>query len=130
MEACRALGADKIINYKQQDFEKEVLEYTNDKGVQVIVDFVAASYLHQNINCLQTDGTMVMLALLGGYKTEINLAKVLTKRLSIIGSTLRSRPLDYQIQLVADFKKNGFRMVSKQYCKTHYRSCNAMDRSH
>ncbi|MDX5348439.1 MAG: zinc-binding dehydrogenase, partial [Hymenobacteraceae bacterium] len=77
---------------------------TSGKGVDVIIDFVAAPYFNQNINCLTTDGRLVMLALLGGVKAnDVNLAKILTKRLQITGSTLRSRSVDYQVKLTKDF---------------------------
>ncbi len=103
-KTCSELGADKTIDYKPVSFDKEVLEYTNQKGVDVIIDFIAGPYLNQNIDCLKTDGRLVLLATLGGGKVkEFDLRKVLTKRLSIIGSTLRARDINYQKQLTKDF---------------------------
>lgn len=100
-EVCRQLGADSIIDYKNEDFVAVVKE---KGGVDLIIDFIGAGYFNQNINCLNMDGRMVMLALIGGAKVnEVDLRKVLGKRLNIMGSTLRARRVDYQIALTKDF---------------------------
>ncbi len=101
---CLDLGAETVIDYKSQDFEQEIAHLTNGQGVNVILDFLAASYFQKNINSLSIDGRLVLLALLGGAEVhQVNLAKILMKRLQIIGSTLRSRSLDYQIRLTQEF---------------------------
>jgi len=103
-QLCLDLGAEAAIDYHDGPFEKPVLEATDGKGVDVIIDFIAAPYLQQNINCLRTDGRLILLATLGGVKVEqLNMGAILFKRLSIIGSTLRSRSSDYQIRLTKDF---------------------------
>ena len=111
--ACLDLGANTCIDYRSKDFEIEVKKITNGKGVDVILDFVAADYYQQNLNSLAMDGRMVMLAFLGGIKvSEVNLLAMITKRLKIMGSTLRSRSIEYQIelaQLFYDFAYNGFK---------------------
>ncbi len=100
---CRELGASHTIDYKNESFAEQVMESTNGTGVDIIIDFVAAPYFQDNLKCLRTDGRMVMLALLGGIKVpEANLAPVLQKRLSIMGSTLRSRGNTYQEALTKD----------------------------
>lgn len=105
-QTCLDLGADQVIDYKTQDFEKEILTLTDGKGVDVIVDFVAASYFQQNINSLGMDGRMVILAFLGGMTvSELNMANILRKRLHIMGSTLRARTLDYKINLSKDLQE-------------------------
>ncbi|MEZ4771911.1 MAG: NAD(P)H-quinone oxidoreductase [Bacteroidia bacterium] len=102
--ACIKLGAEKVIDYKNENFESVIREITGGLGVQVILDFLAAPYFQQNLNALSMDGRMVMLALMGGPSAEkINLAPILGKRLQIMGSTLRSRPLDYKIALTRAF---------------------------
>ena len=100
--ACKALGASLAINYKEQDFAGVVLEKTAGKGVNVVIDFIGADYWQQNMKSLALDGRMVMLAFLGGVKTEANLAPLLQKRITIHGSTLRSRSLAYQAALTED----------------------------
>jgi len=98
---CSDLGADVTIDYKNEDFEKIILEKTNGKGVNTIIDFLAAAYFQQNINCLSMDGRAVILGMLGGYKMkETNLIPILKKRLTIKGATLRNRDLHYKINLI------------------------------
>ena len=105
-EICRELGAQHTIDYKKESFREKILELTNGAGVDVVIDFVAAPYFQDNLECLATDGRLVMLALLGGVKVpEANLVPVLRKRLSILGSTLRSRSAEYQIKLTEDLSK-------------------------
>jgi putative PIG3 family NAD(P)H quinone oxidoreductase len=102
---CLDLGADVAIDYKKEDFEKIILEETNGNGVNTIIDFLAASYFQQNINCLSMDGRMVILAMLGGYKMrETNIIPILKNRLTIKGATLRNRDLNYKINLTKKIK--------------------------
>lgn len=102
-QTCLDLGAKLAIDYKTEDFQARALEFTNGKGVDVIIDFIAAPYFQQNIEALAVDGRMVILALMGGTKVPgFNLAKMLRKRLSVMGSTLRARSQDYQIKLTQD----------------------------
>jgi tumor protein p53-inducible protein 3 len=101
---CLDLGASATIDYKTQDFAKEIMQLTDNQGVDVIIDFMAASYLNANLQCLRPDGRLVMLALMGGMMANnVNLALVMMKRLQIIGSTLRARQPDYQIRLAQEF---------------------------
>jgi putative PIG3 family NAD(P)H quinone oxidoreductase len=101
---CKELGATHIIDYNKKSFNKVVADVTNSRGVDVIIDFIAADYFTQNIDSLAMDGRLVLLATLSGGKVnEFDLRKILTKRLSIIGSTLRSRSLEYQIKLTKEF---------------------------
>lgn len=103
-QVCLDLGADWAIDYKSENFQEKVKEYTDAKGVDVIVDFVAAPYFLQNIDSLSTDGRLVLLAVLGGGKVEnLDLRKILIKRIQIKGSTLRARSLEYQIALMQAF---------------------------
>lgn len=100
---CLELGASHAIDYKHESFREKVAELTEGKGVDVIIDFIAAPYFQDNLASLAADGRLVMLALLGGPKADgLNLGPVLQKRLSILGSTLRSRSQDYQRRLTAD----------------------------
>ncbi|MFP4506595.1 MAG: NAD(P)H-quinone oxidoreductase [Cyclobacteriaceae bacterium] len=102
-ETCLKLGATHAIDYKNADFEEEV-DKLSPQGVDVIIDFVAGPYFEKNINCLKRDGRLVLLATLGGGKVkEFNLLKLLSKRLQITASTLRSRSRDYQVRLSQEF---------------------------
>ncbi len=101
--ACIALGASETIDYQQHDFAESVQNISNGEGVDVILDFIGASYLERNIDILRTDGRLVVLGSMGGAKaSSFNMGKLLVKWLTITGSTLRSRPLDYQIRLTQD----------------------------
>lgn len=103
-QICLELGASRAIDYRSEDFAEVVSEYSGGRGVDIIVDFIAADYFQQNLRALAPDGRMIMLALMGGVKPpEVNLADILRKRLQITGSTLRSRSLDYKIRLTGDF---------------------------
>ena len=95
-DAIRALGADHAINYKTQEFEVEVNRLTNGRGVDVILDMVAGAYVARELNCLAEDGRLVIIAVQGGVKSEINAGLVLRKRLTVTGSTLRVRPLAFK----------------------------------
>jgi tumor protein p53-inducible protein 3 len=103
---CIELGASMSIDYRKDDFGKMVKAYTRGKGVDVILDFIAAPYFQRNLDSLSRDGRLVLLALMGGIKSEeVNLVPILRNRLSIHGSTLRSRSLDYKIRLTKAFEQ-------------------------
>src|SRR3954452_17050818 len=87
-EACRKLGADLAINYREQDFVEAVTTATEKKGVDLILDMVGGDYINRNLACLAVDGRLVQIAFLQGAKAEINLAAVMMKRQTITGSTL------------------------------------------
>ena len=95
-QACLALGADHAINYKSQDFVTEVKQLTGGRGVDVILDMVAGSYVAREIECLAEDGRLAIIAVQGGVKSEINSGLVLRRRLTITGSTLRPRPVAFK----------------------------------
>ncbi len=88
---CREIGADLAINYRTQDFEKEILAATDSKGVDVVLDMVGGDYIQKNIQVAAIDGRVVSIAFLNGSKSELNLLPMMLKRLTITGSTLRPR---------------------------------------
>ena len=97
--ACLKLGADHAINYKTHDFAVEVRRITEangKKGVDVILDMVAGSYIAKEVECMAEDGRLVIIAVQGGVKSEFNAGMVLRKRLTITGSTLRPRPVAFK----------------------------------
>jgi len=95
-EACRTLGADHAINYRTSDFVEEAKKLTGGKGVDVILDMVAGDYVAREIECLAEDGRLVIIAVQGGVKSQINAGLVLRRRLTITGSTLRPRPVAFK----------------------------------
>jgi NADPH:quinone reductase len=94
--ACVALGADHAVNYKTQDFVAEALRVTAQRGVDVVLDMVAGDYVAREVQCLANDGRLAIIAVQGGTKSEIDTGAVLRKRLSITGSTLRARSVEYK----------------------------------
>jgi NADPH2:quinone reductase len=98
-EKCRAvecLGAVRAINYQTEDFLVVVKSATEGKGVNVILDMVAGKYLSRNIDSLADDGRLVVIALLGGAKAELDMSQVLRRRLHVTGSTLRPRSIEFK----------------------------------
>ncbi len=115
---CTELGAALAIDYQKDDFKEKVLEFTANRGVNLIIDFIGGPYLEKNINCLQTDAALIILATLGGGKAEhIHMRKWLMKRLNIMGSTLRSRSLEYQIALTEAFSTFALPLFQHQTLK-------------
>ncbi len=92
---CRSLGADLVINYREQDFEEEALKFAT-AGVNVVLDMVGGDYLPKNINCLAPDGRHVSIAFLKGPQVELNMLPVMVKRLTLTGSTLRPRDNNFK----------------------------------
>jgi putative PIG3 family NAD(P)H quinone oxidoreductase len=103
---CSQLGARATIDYTTQDFVTEVKNITSEKGVDVIIDFIGGPYFKKNIEILRNDGRLILLAAMGGGKVEdFNLFSLLSRRISITGTTLRARSLEYQIRLTTEFWK-------------------------
>jgi NADPH2:quinone reductase len=103
--ACVALGADGGINYRMQDFVAEVKAATAGRGADVILDMVAGDYVGRELQCLADDGRLVIIAVQGGVKSEINAGDVLRRRLTISGSTLRPRPVAFKGAIAASLKR-------------------------
>ncbi len=102
--ACEALGAERAINYRSEDFVEVVKQLTGSKGVDVVLDMVAGDYVAREISCLADDGRIALIALLGGNKATIDMGQVLRLRLSISGSTLRPRPVAFKAAIAADLR--------------------------
>ena len=100
-EAARRIGADLAINYKTQDFVEKVNAFTDGRGADVVLDMVSGDYVQRNLDCLAVDGRHVTIAVLGGLKAEINMAKLMSKRQTMTGSTLRPRSDEFKA-LLAD----------------------------
>ena len=90
-EACRRLGAVRAISYRDGDFVDVVMEETDGGGVDVVLDIMGAQYLDANVRALASGGRLVVIGLQGGTKAELNLGRLLSRRLSVIGTTLRAR---------------------------------------
>lgn len=93
-KACEDLGAERAINYKDEDFVTVVKEATDGRGVDLILDMVAGSYLPRDVAALAVEGRLVIIAFLGGSKVEMDFLPVMAKRLTVTGSTLRPRSVE------------------------------------
>lgn len=108
LERVKQLGADLVINFKETpDFSEAVKEFTNKKGVDVILDHVGAKYLAPNMNSLGYKGRLVIIGVISGIKAELNLALMMVKRQQIIGSVLRSRPVSEKGEIAAEFVRRA-----------------------
>ncbi len=97
--ACEALGAERAINYRSADFVAEVRALSGGRGVDVILDMVGGDYVPREISCLADDGRLVLIGLLGGAQAQVPLAQLLLRRLTLTGSTLRPRSVQYKASL-------------------------------
>lgn len=108
IDRVKGMGVDLVINFRENpDFTEIVKEFTNKKGVDVILDHVGAKYLAPNMNSLGYAGRLVIIGVISGIKAELNLALMMVKRQQIIGSVLRSRPIKDKADIVAEFTRTA-----------------------
>ena len=110
--ACLALGAHHAINYRTHDFVAEVQHITEGKGVDVVLDMVAGSYVTREVECLAEDGRLVIIAVQGGTNAQFNAGLVLRKRLTLTGSTLRQRPVAFKAQIASALLEQVWPLLS------------------
>ncbi|MFT3720328.1 NAD(P)H-quinone oxidoreductase [Pseudorhodoferax sp.] len=108
---CLALGADHAINYKSADFAEEARRLTDGKGVDVILDMVAGPYVAREVSCLAEDGRLVIIAVQGGSKSELNAGLVLRRRLTVTGSTLRPRPVAFKAAIAQSLRRHVWPLI-------------------
>lgn len=111
--ACLALGADHAINHKTQDFVAEAMRLTEGRGVDVVLDMVAGTYVAREIECLAEDGRLVIIAVQGGVKAEFNAGLVLRRRLVITGSTLRPRPVAFKTAIAHALRERVWPLLAQ-----------------
>ena len=102
-EACRRFGADLAVDRHARPFEEAVMEHTGGQGVDVILDIVGEAYLRANLDVLATGGRLVFIATLGGRRAQLDIRELMTRRLKLIGSTLRHRPLAEKLKVRQEF---------------------------
>ncbi len=110
-EACQKLGAERAINYREEDFVELVKQATDGKGVDVILDMVGGGYVARNLDALAPDGRLVYIAFLGGSKVEVNLLPMMLKRLTITGSTLRPRPVAFKAAIAQSLEQKVWPLI-------------------
>jgi NADPH2:quinone reductase len=100
--ACERLGADRAINYRTEDFVAVVKKLTGGKGVNVVLDMVAGSYVQRELECLALDGRLVLIATLGGASGPVNFSDLMRRRLTVTGSSLRPRSVDFKAAIAGN----------------------------
>lgn len=113
-DACVALGADHAINYRATDFAEEARKLTGGRGVDVVLDMVAGAYVARELECLAEDGRLVIIAVQGGVKAEINAGLVLRRRLVVTGSTLRPRPIAFKSAIAASLREKVWPLLASR----------------
>ncbi|MCE7079766.1 NAD(P)H-quinone oxidoreductase [Streptomyces sp. ST2-7A] len=112
LERCRELGAEILIDYREQDFEEEMRKATDGRGADVILDIMGASYLRRNVRTLATGGRLVVIGLQGGVRGELELGRLLAKRGTIIATSLRARPVEEKSVIVAAVREHVWPMLA------------------
>lgn len=112
--ACEVLGADLAINYNEDDFVEKARQFTEGRGVDVILDMVGGDYVQRNLKSLAPDGRLVNIAFLKGSKVEIDLMILMLKRLTITGSTLRARPDEFKAAIAVQVKQNIWPLIEEE----------------
>lgn len=98
VDPCRELGADLVVDYNEQDFVAEIALWTQDQGVDVVLDVIGGDYLAKNLQCLKIQGRIIQVGAMGGPVASFALGALLPKRASLIGTVLRSRPIEQKIE--------------------------------
>ena len=111
LEACRRLGAEVLVNYREEDFVERLREATDGEGADVILDNMGAKYLSRNIAALATSGRLVIIGMQGGTKGELDIAALLAKRGAVIATSLRARPPTEKATIVAAVREHVWPLI-------------------
>jgi putative PIG3 family NAD(P)H quinone oxidoreductase len=111
LDFCRDLGADILVNYRDEDFVAKVREATEGHGADVILDNMGAKYLERNVDLLAVNGRLVTIGLMGGRKGELDMGKLLAKRAAVIATSLRARPAAEKAAIVAAVREHVWPLV-------------------
>ncbi|WP_432028450.1 NAD(P)H-quinone oxidoreductase [Streptomyces sp. 1222.5] len=112
LDQCAELGADVLINYREQDFVAEILGATYGKGADVILDNMGAKYLDRNVQALAVNGRLAIIGMQGGVKGELNIGTLLSKRAAITATSLRARPLEEKAAIVAAVREHVWPLLA------------------
>ncbi|GHH70489.1 NAD(P)H quinone oxidoreductase [Streptomyces sulfonofaciens] len=111
LDRCAELGADVLVNYRDQDFVAEVRDATDGAGADVILDIMGAKYLERNVKALAVNGRLAIIGLQGGVKGELNLGALLNKRAAVTATSLRGRPVDEKAAIVAAVREHVWPLI-------------------
>ncbi len=125
--ACIDFGATAAINYRTTDFVDEIKTLTGGKGVNLILDIISGEYVAKNIKCLTDEGRMVIIATQGGFRAQINVLPIMTKRLTITGSTLRPRTIEQKAEIADELRTLAWPLLNESKIKPIIDSVFPMD---
>ncbi|GAB2697029.1 NAD(P)H-quinone oxidoreductase [Thalassiella azotivora] len=111
LQRCAALGADVLVDYREQDFVEEVRAATGGRGADVVLDNMGAKYLARNVDVLAPNGRLVIIGMQGGRRAELDIAALMGKRAAVIGTTLRARPAPEKAAIVAAVREHVWPLV-------------------
>ena len=111
LDACRDLGADILVNYREEDFVERVKDATDGAGANVVLDSIGAKYLGRNVDVLATSGRLVVIGLMGGRTGELDLGALLAKRGAVVATSLRARPAEEKATIVAAVREHVWPLV-------------------
>ncbi|QNP71452.1 NAD(P)H-quinone oxidoreductase [Streptomyces roseirectus] len=117
LRRCAELGADVLINYREQDFVEEVRAATGGAGADVILDNMGAKYLDRNVQALAVNGRLSIIGMQGGVKADLNIGTLLAKRAAISATSLRARPLEEKAAIVAAVREHVWPLVSEGHVR-------------
>ena len=109
--ACEALGAERGLNYRSEDFVEVVKQLTGGRGVDVILDMVGGDYLPREIDCLANDGRIGLIAVQGGTKATLDMGQLLSRRLTVTGSTLRPRSVAFKTAVAQHLLQTAWPLI-------------------
>jgi NADPH2:quinone reductase len=115
--ACLALGAHHAINYRTEDFVDAVTRLTAGRGVDVILDMVAGDYVAREVSCLAEDGRLAIIAVQGGVAAQFDAGRLLMRRLTITGSTLRARSVEFKSAIARELRTTAWRWIESKLVK-------------
>jgi putative PIG3 family NAD(P)H quinone oxidoreductase len=118
LDACRSLGADVAVNYREQDFVEEVRAATDGRGADVILDNMGAKYLSRNVDALATEGRLVVIGMQGGSRAELDLGALMRKRGAVIATSLRARPTEEKAAICASVVEHVWPLVADGSVRT------------
>jgi putative PIG3 family NAD(P)H quinone oxidoreductase len=117
LDYCAELGADVLINYREQDFVAEIERATDGAGADVILDNMGAKYLDRNVRALAVNGRLAIIGMQGGVKAELNIGTLLNKRAAISATSLRARPLSEKAAIVAAVREHVWPLIASEHIR-------------
>jgi putative PIG3 family NAD(P)H quinone oxidoreductase len=114
LDVCRDLGAEHLVNYKEEDFVERVRDLTKGHGADVVLDNMGAKYLGRNVEVLATNGRLVTIGLMGGRRGELDMGMLLAKRGAVIATSLRARPATEKAAIVAAVREHVWPLIESR----------------